>query len=140
MAQNDDRLISGIDHVALTFRDVGEATDYYERLFGAKILRDYVVDGRLLVRQMRIGAALLSMHQQGNGVGLVARSPTVGAGDICLHWDGPIEMAVDRLKAREIAIVEGPVARNFSDGRPSQSVYFRDLDGNLIELMAPVAS
>ena len=36
---------------------------------------------------------------------------------------------------RDLAVVEGPVPRPAADGAPGRSVYFRDPDGNLIELL-----
>jgi catechol 2,3-dioxygenase-like lactoylglutathione lyase family enzyme len=88
------------------------------------------------VRQIALGGALLSIHQAGNGIELVAKQPTVGSADICFRWDGGIDGAVALLREHGVEIVEGPVPRRTADGLPSQSVYFRDPDANLIELMA----
>jgi hypothetical protein len=35
-----------------------------------------------------------------------------------------------------IKIIEGPSRRKTADGKPSRSPYFRDLEENLMELMA----
>ena len=40
------------------------------------------------------------------------------------------------LNRNGIRIIEGPARRRTEDGKPSKSVYFRDLDDNLMELMA----
>ncbi len=40
------------------------------------------------------------------------------------------------LQAHGITIIEGPTPRQGADGRPSQSIFFRGLDKNLLELMA----
>jgi catechol 2,3-dioxygenase-like lactoylglutathione lyase family enzyme len=92
--------------------------------------------GKTLVRQIALGGALLSVHQAGNGIELAAKKPTIGSADICFRWDGSIASAVAMLNERGVEIIEGPVPRRTADGLPSQSVYFRDLDANLIELMA----
>ena len=128
--------ILGIDHVAITVADLEASCAFYDRLFGARVVAEYTAGTRVLVRQITVGAALLSLHQEGNGVTLVARKPTTGAADVCFRWGGTIASAVDRLKAHAIPLVDGPSPRRTSDGRPSQSVYFRDPDGNLLELMA----
>ena len=106
------------------------------RLFAAETRVNYAPQGKPLVRQIALGGALLSVHQAGNGIELVAKKPTIGSADICFRWDGSIASAVALLNERGIEIIEGPVPRRTADGVPSQSVYFRDLDANLIELMA----
>jgi catechol 2,3-dioxygenase-like lactoylglutathione lyase family enzyme len=129
-------MISRIDHVALTFRDLEAAVDFYDRLFGVATIARHVVDGRLLVQQVLIGTAMISMHQHGNGITPVAGRPTPGSGDICLQWDAPVEAALALLAEHRLEPVAGPAPRTYSDGRPATSVYLRDIDGNLIELMA----
>lgn len=128
--------ILGIDHVAITVRDLEATCRFYDRLFGARTHAERAPDGKVLVRQIALGGALLSVHQAGNGVELVARHPTVGSSDICLRWAGGIESAAALLHAHGIAIIEGPVRRRTADGLRSHSVYFRDPDDNLLELMA----
>jgi len=128
--------ILGIDHVAFAANDLEATCAFYDRLFGARTHLDYAPDGKSLVRQIALGGALLSIHQVGNGLELVARQPNVGGADICLRWSGHIESAMDLLRAYEIRIVDGPSRRRTADGLPAVSIYFRDLDGNLLELMA----
>jgi catechol 2,3-dioxygenase-like lactoylglutathione lyase family enzyme len=110
---------------------------FYEGLFGARVLDDHRLDGRPIVRVIVVGGGVrLSVHQEGNGVDLVARKPTPGSVDICFRWSGAIEAAARFLEERGIAVIDGPSPRRTADGKPSQSVYFRDPDGNLVELMA----
>ena len=132
--------ILGIDHVAFAASDLEASCAFYDRLFGARTHLDYAPQGRSLVRQIALGGALLSIHQAGNGLDLVAAHPTVGGADICLRWSGTVESAADLLRRHDIEIIDGPAPRRTADGRPSYSVYFRDLDGNLLELMAADAS
>jgi len=87
-----------------------------------------------------VGGALLSIHQAGNGLELVARWPTVGGADLCLRWSENIESAVDLLREHGIPIIEGPSRRRTADGLLARSIYFRDPDGNLLELMAADAN
>src|SRR5262245_52932868 len=119
MASRAGENITRIDHVAMTFSDLDAATEYYDRLFGLTTVIDHRIEGRPLVRQVRIGDILLSLHQAGNGVTPVAERPTVGAVDLCLRWAAPIEAAVALLNDNGVAIVDGPAPRTFSDGRPS---------------------
>ena len=128
--------ILGFDHVAITVADMEATCAFYDRLFGVVVQNNYTRDGKPLVRQIRIGGAVLSIHQAGNGVDLVARRPTPGSADLCFGWGGPIESAATLLGAHGVAIIEGPAARRTADGRPTRSIYFHDPDANLIELMA----
>jgi catechol 2,3-dioxygenase-like lactoylglutathione lyase family enzyme len=128
--------ILGIDHVAITVADLEATCKFYLAVFGGRPVAEIVEGGRATVRQILIGGALLSVHQSGNGRTLVARRPTVGAADICFTWGGSIDSAADVLRRHHVTIVEGPEPRRSADGLPSQSIYFRDPDGNLIELMA----
>jgi len=50
-------------------------------------------------------------------------------------WDGPIEAAIERLEQHGVAIEEGPVTRYGGRGEGT-SVYFRDPDGSLLELIS----
>jgi site-specific recombinase XerD len=52
---------------------------FYDRLFGARTHLEYALDGKSLVRQIAVGGALLSIHQAGNGLEVVARHPAVGS-------------------------------------------------------------
>ena len=128
--------IIGIDHVAFAAADLGATCAFYDTLLGARTHLNYAPDGKSLVRQIALGGALLSIHQAGNEMTLVARRPVVGGADICLRWSGSIDSAADLLRAHGIAIVEGPSPRRTADGLPALSIYFRDPDGNLLELMA----
>ncbi len=128
--------IGGIDHVAITANDLTSACAFYDSLFGAQLVAQHSVGETVLVRQIALGGAVLSIHQRGNGVKLVAARPTPGAADICFRWNGTIDEAVALLASRSIAVLEGPTPRRTADGRPGHSIFFRDPDGNLLELMA----
>ena len=127
--------IAGIDHVAVTVSDVDKACQFYIEVLGGEQLFDHVVDGKRLVRGIRAGGAMLSVHQEGNGIDLVAKRPTVGGVDMCFRWNGGIASAQAHLAAHGVAIIEGPVKRFSNDGKPAWSVYFRDLDDNLLEFL-----
>ena len=130
--------ISGIDHVAITVADLDRATEFYRNVLGASSVGDYAPDGPVAVRQLSIGGARLNIHRAGNGIWLVAEKPTPGSVDICFRWSQPIETAIAHLKEHGVAVIEGPVAREASDGASGQSVYFRDVDGNLLEFLTTV--
>lgn len=66
---------------------------------------------------------------------------TPGNSDLCFVWEGPIDGAVAHLRAHGVTIDLGPVERTGGHG-VGMSVYFRDPDGSLLELISyePAAS
>ena len=62
-----------------------------------------------------------------------ARVPTLGSGDFCLIASAPIDQVLAHLKAQGVTIEAGPVPRRGALGA-LKSVYFRDPDGNLVEI------
>ena len=56
-----------------------------------------------------------------------------GSGDLCFIIDTSITEAIDHLQNNNVNIIEGPVKRTGATGN-ILSVYFRDPDGNLIEV------
>jgi catechol 2,3-dioxygenase-like lactoylglutathione lyase family enzyme len=66
----------------------------------------------------------------------VAATPVMpGNSDLCFVWDGPIESAQAHLEEHGVEVEEGPVTRYGGRGRGT-SVYFRDPDGSLLELIS----
>ena len=129
-------VVAGFDHVAITAADLDATCRFYADALDAVVEETYTVEGRVVVKRVRIGGAVFNIHQQGNGIELVARRPTPGSADICLRWTGSVEEAKALLESRKVTIVEGPVPRTTAGNAPGASVYFLDPDGNLIELMA----
>lgn len=129
-------MISGFDHLAITCADVDASIDFYARVLGATLLyADTWRSGAMPVAIMNVGANNLSLHRASSPAEPHAVNPTPGAVDLCFRWEGTVEEVVAHLVANGITIVEGPVARRSSDDRPARSVYFRDVDGNLLELL-----
>lgn len=129
-------MIRGFDHIAITVADLDATCRFYERVLDANVEEAYEIGGMIAVKRVAVGGAIMNIHQQGNGVDLVADKPLPGSADICFRWGGDIESAKAQLESRDVAIIEGPVERISSDAKPASSVYFRDPDQNLIELLA----
>jgi catechol 2,3-dioxygenase-like lactoylglutathione lyase family enzyme len=84
----------------------------------------------------RFGAQQLNLHGPGVEPAPVARIPVApGNSDLCFAWDGPIEEAAGHLARCGVAVELGPVARHGARGA-GRSVYFRDPDGTLLELIS----
>ena len=54
---------------------------------------------------------------------------------LCFRFDGTAEQAAAFLAERGVEVELGPVGRQGAGGR-GRSVYFRDPDGSLLELMS----
>ena len=128
--------VEGLDHVAITVADVETTVDWFQRVLGAQPMHlDLWREGKIPVVLLQIGASRLSVHPAAAPAAPHARRPTVGANDICFRYDGPISEVLEMLEVHGIDVVEGPVPRPASNGERGQSVYFRDPDQNLIELL-----
>ncbi len=57
-----------------------------------------------------------------------------GSADFCLRWKGTVQEAQDFLKQAGIPVLHEPAARSGALG-PGTSLYVRDPDDNLIELI-----
>jgi len=57
-----------------------------------------------------------------------------GHSDLCFAWDGAVADAVEHLRSHGVEVELGPVERRGARGLGT-SVYFRDPDGSLLELI-----
>ena len=121
-------MIAGIDHFVLTVRSVEATCDFYERVLGMPRLEEPNRPTALL-----FGPQKINLHEVGRTFEPKARTPTPGSGDFCLVAAVPLAEVQASLEAHGVAIEVGPVERIGARG-PMMSVYFRDLDGNLVEV------
>jgi catechol 2,3-dioxygenase-like lactoylglutathione lyase family enzyme len=87
-------------------------------------------------RALAFGDQRLNLHQAGREFEPKALEPTPGSADLCLLTDLEPDAVIARLEAAGVAVEEGPVERNGARGA-LVSVYFRDPDGNLLEVATP---
>ena len=129
--------IAGLDHCAITVADIGKTISFYRDIFGCEILYEELWrSGKIPIVSIRFGANVINVHDAASPTAPHAHRPTPGSGDICFRLEGPLQAAIDLLEKHGVAIVEGPVPRPASDGLAGKSVYFRDPDQNLMELLS----
>ena len=117
-----------IDHFVLTVADVQATCEFYQSVLGMEILT--FADGR---KALGFGGQKINLHQKGREFEPKAETPTPGSGDFCLTTATPLDEVMTKLKGKRVAIIEGPVTR--TGARTTlRSVYFRDPDGNLVEV------
>ena len=120
--------IDRIDHIVLTVFDLDRTIDFYRRVLGMEPVT--FAGGR---RGLAFGRQKLNLHQAGREFEPKALRPSPGAIDLCFISSTPLEEVIEELKEANVTILEGPVAKTGALG-PMMSVYFRDPDGNLIEV------
>jgi catechol 2,3-dioxygenase-like lactoylglutathione lyase family enzyme len=120
--------VDRIDHFVLTVCDVEATCDFYSRVLGMEV--EEFGGGR---RALKLGRQKINLHQAGAEFEPKAEKPTPGSGDFCLIIDIPLERVVEHLGSCGVDIIEGAISRTGATGR-LESVYFRDPDGNLVEV------
>ena len=118
-------MITAIDHIVLTVRDIEASVAFYERVLGLEAVT--FAGGR---RALQVGQQKINLQTLGQEPRNKAR---VGSGDVCLLTDLAPDAVVTRLESEGVTIAEGPVQKTGAIG-PITSVYFTDPDGNLIEV------
>jgi PhzF family phenazine biosynthesis protein len=121
-------MIDSIDHFVLTVRDVAAASAWYERVLGMTVVE--FGQGRTA---LRFGSQKINLHPAGAEFAPHAAVPAPGSADFCLISREPLDAIATRLAANNVRIELGPVTKQGALG-PIESVYFRDLDENLVEV------
>lgn len=120
-----------LDHCVIHVSDWNRSNAFYRDVLGAQL-----IDRGGGTWAYRFGTEQLNVHGPGVQAGPLARVPVApGNSDLCFEWDGPVESAVAHLRAHGVEIEEGPETRNGAKGA-GQSVYFRDPNGSLMELIS----
>ena len=120
--------IVNLDHIVLTVRDIANTVKFYESVLGMS--QEIYDDGRIA---LKFGNQKINLHEYGREIEPKASQPIPGSEDLCFITDTKIEIAMESVKSKGIYILEGPVRRTGAIGSII-SFYFRDPDGNLIEI------
>lgn len=122
---------ASLDHVVIAVADWERSNAFYRDVLGAEIVA--LPSGRYAYR---IGKQQLNVHGPGATPEPRAADPVrPGNSDLCFVWDGTAAEAAAHLEAHGVEVELGPVARDGARG-PGTSVYFRDPDGSLLELIS----
>lgn len=121
--------INRLDHLVLTVRDIQQTCTFYETVLGMEVFT--FGDNR---KALLFGNQKINLHVQGKEIDPKAAHPTRGSGDLCFIADTPVEHILNELKSKEVAILEGGIVERTGATGKIRSVYFRDPDGNLLEV------
>ena len=119
--------VSALDHLVLCVADVAATRSFYERVLGMESREE-----RPGKWSLHFGANKISV-QDARTSPAIARDTVPGSGNFCVLTDTPMHDVLVHLEHQGVAIVDGPGERSGATGR-ILSVYFRDPDGNLVEV------
>jgi catechol 2,3-dioxygenase-like lactoylglutathione lyase family enzyme len=134
--------VAGLDHVALPIRDPEATMGFYGALgfrLPAEHLWRRAEHPELWVA---CGDQKLNLHAPARwqDPAFTLRAPVArpGCGDLCFVWEGGLDALLETLRRAGATVEAGPVERiGGRDGGRARglSVYTRDPDGNLLELI-----
>jgi catechol 2,3-dioxygenase-like lactoylglutathione lyase family enzyme len=119
--------ITGFDHIVLCVTDVGRTIAFYEKVLGMQPREE-----RPGKWSLHFGSHKISL-QDAMSVPDIASKTVPGSGNFCVLTDEPVGKVANALRGLGIEILAGPDEREGATGK-LLSVYFRDPDGNLIEV------
>jgi len=125
--------IVSLDHLVLTVASIEATCAFYTVVMGMTV--ETFAEGR---KALHFGDQKINLHLAGHEFEPKADTPVPGSGDLCFITQTPILEVVDTLKTHKVSIIAGPVPCTGAIG-DLISVYFRDPDGNLIEVSNRVA-
>jgi catechol 2,3-dioxygenase-like lactoylglutathione lyase family enzyme len=120
--------IERLDHLVLTVRSIETTCEFY-----ARVLKMEVASFGTGRKALAFGQQKINLHEAGNEFEPKATKPTQGSADLCFITRTPLSEAMAHIQMCGVEIIEGPVKRTGAQGQ-MESIYFRDPDGNLIEI------
>jgi catechol 2,3-dioxygenase-like lactoylglutathione lyase family enzyme len=127
---NEKVRIDRIDHLILWARDVPATCDFYQRVLGMEVVR--YEGGR---SALAFGRQKINVEQAwGEPASTEGRRPE--GLHLCLIADGPLAEVEAQLQACGVPLEFGGRVRRSGALGPIESLYFRDPEGNSIEVSA----
>jgi catechol 2,3-dioxygenase-like lactoylglutathione lyase family enzyme len=121
-------LVDSLDHLVITVHDEAATRRFYADGLGMRWIT--FGQGRTA---LRFGSQKINIHHHGREFEPKAAVPTPGSQDLCFLSPAPLSNIARRMEALGFPAIEGPVARSGATSA-IRSLYFRDPDGNLIEI------
>ncbi|MCA9015762.1 MAG: VOC family protein [Planctomycetaceae bacterium] len=120
--------VDHLDHLVLTVKDIQATLQFYETVLGMQRV-EFGVQRYALT----FGNQKINLHEAGHELEPKAAHAQAGSADLCFILKTSVNEAIEDLQSQGVEIIAGPVERTGALGKMI-SAYFRDPDGNLIEV------
>jgi catechol 2,3-dioxygenase-like lactoylglutathione lyase family enzyme len=127
--------VTALDHLVLNVADVARSAAWYQKVLGMEVKVFDPGHGKVPRTSVSFGAQKINLRpiDADKVEWFTADHERAGSDDLCFLTAAAPETVVAHLKACDVAIEEGPVAKKGARGA-LRSVYCRDPDGSLIEI------
>jgi catechol 2,3-dioxygenase-like lactoylglutathione lyase family enzyme len=134
--------IAAFDHAVIPTSQPEEMIAFYKRLGFTVVGEQAWRERKARMFAFACGDFKINVHTpeiwQNKDISLRGPTAVPGCGDFCFVWDGTVESAAAALREAGADIIEGPIERVGGRTRGTKagtSLYTRDPDGNLLELI-----
>jgi catechol 2,3-dioxygenase-like lactoylglutathione lyase family enzyme len=127
-------VISHIDHVVLTTRDLPSCLRFYSEILGMKQEKFQTPTETRIA--LKFGNQKINVHEWGKEFTPRAHVAAPGTLDLCFIASISLDEVIAKLKGANVEILEGPVMKTGAVSK-LRSVYVRDPDLNLVEISVP---
>ena len=118
--------VSGFDHIVLCVREVAATRDFYQRVLGMRPREE-----RPGKWSLHFGEHKISLQHTGEAPS-IARDTVPGSGNFCVISETPVAEWRGHLETQGVVI--GDAGRRDGAVGAIDSLYFKDPDGNLVEV------
>jgi catechol 2,3-dioxygenase-like lactoylglutathione lyase family enzyme len=127
--------VNALDHIVINVSDVARSAEWYRRILGMEIRVFDPGNGKTVRTSLIFGSQKINVRPRDADKveWFTADHETDGSDDLCFLTSNTPEQVVAHLRACDVPIEEGPVAKQGARG-VLRSVYCRDPDGSLIEI------
>jgi len=120
--------IESLDHLVLTVKNIEHSSKFYIEVLGME--KEIFGTNRVA---LKFGHQKINLHERGKEFEPKAARATAGSADLCFIIKSDLLEAMKHVNSFGVEIISGPLPRNGAKGAIN-SFYFRDPDGNLIEI------
>jgi len=129
-------MIDHVDHIVLTTRDLAGCVRFYTEVLGMTLEKFRTPTEERLA--LKFGRQKINLHEWGREFDPRAHVAVPGSLDLCFIAAVPLDEVMQRLRARNVPLLEGPVMKTGAVSK-LRSVYVRDPDLNLLEISEQLA-